>query len=387
MSLTSILETVQIPKVHFFIGDLRGGGAERALVEIVNHIDQNKFAITLVLIQKRGAYLNDLNQNIPVEELLDKKPISGKFYVLKRLVQHINRTQPDVMISFTTPIARFMLIAKLFCFVKTKYAVVEQNNVSLNIMRSYPWGINIGMQWFTKALYRSAHLVVAVSEGIKKNIIRDYGLDPNKCLTIYNPVNISKVQQTAKQPVEHNYVEKGEKLIVAVGRLVPQKGYEDMLEVMHIVRQKVPCKLLILGEGRLRAALEEKVSSLNLKDVVLMPGFMENPWSYLATADVFLSTSYWEGFSLAHIEAMACGVPLVLTDCDYGPKELINPEKNGILVPVGNVLAIATRLIALLKNGNERATLRENAARHMIKFDSPVITTNYEKILDDLLTM
>ena len=378
---------MQIPKIHFFIGDLRGGGAERALVEIVNRIDRSKFAITLVLIQKRGTYFSDLNQNIPVEELLNKKPISGKFYILRRLVQHIHRTQPDVMISFTTPIARFMLIAKLFCFVKTKYIVVEQNNVSLNIMRSYPQGINIGMQWFTKALYRSAHLVVAVSEGIKKNIIRDYGLDPNKCITIYNPVNISKVQRTAKQPVEHNYTEKSEKLIVAVGRLVPQKGYEDMLEVMHIVRQEVPCKLLILGEGRLRAALEEKISSLNLKDVVLMPGFMENPWSYLATSDVFLSTSYWEGFSLAHIEAMACGVPLVLTDCDYGPKELIDPEQNGVLVPVGNVSAIATRLIALLKNDDERVSIHENAASHITKFDSPVIAANYEKILDNLLTM
>ncbi len=194
------------------------------------------------------------------------------------------------------------------------------------------------------------------------------------------------MQKLANEPAEERLIEiENEKYIVAIGRLVPQKGYEDMIDTLHLVNQEIPCKLLILGEGPLRKALEDRVLSLGLNGKVLMPGFVKRPWPYLSAATLFLSTSHWEGFSLAHIEAMACEIPLVLTNCNYGPKELINPEKNGILVPVGDVSAIATRLIELLKNYDKRVSLSKNAARHAAKYDSPVIAANYEKMLNKLL--
>ncbi len=183
---------MQLPKIHFFIGDLRGGGAERAFVEVVNHIDQSKFALALIVLKKTGTYLHDLAPEIPVVELLDKQPVSGKLYILRRLVRHINSAKPDAVVGFTTPIARFMLLAKLFCSTKTRYVVVKQNNVSLNIMQSYRPGFNVAMQWFTRTLYNSADQIVTVSEGIKKKLISDYQVNPEKCATIYNPVNIGK---------------------------------------------------------------------------------------------------------------------------------------------------------------------------------------------------
>ena len=274
-----------------------------------------------------------------------------------------------------------MLLAKLYCATQTRYAVVEQNNVSLNIIRSYRPGLNALMQWFTRVLYNTADQIVTVSEGIKEKIISDYKLDPRKCLTIYNPVNVSSVRQLASQLVEEKLIDE-ERYVVAVGRLVPQKGYEDMIEAMHLVNQELACKLLILGEGPLRETLEEKVLSLGLSNTILMPGFVEKPWPHVSAATLFLSTSHWEGFSLAHIEAMACGVPLILTNCDYGPKELIVPEENGVLVPVGDASQIANKIKELLLNDQQRAYIASSALRYVTKFDSHTIAQQYEKMIE-----
>ena len=377
---------MQTPRIHFFIADLRGGGAERAVVEVMNHINRDDFMLTLIVLKKNGTYLRDLDSEIPVIELLDKKPFSGKLYILRRLIGHINRTKPDVIIGFTTPIVRFMLSAKLFCSTQTRYVAVEQNNVSLNIIQSYRPGINTLMQWFTRLLYNTADKIATVSEGIKERIINDYKIDPQKCLTIYNPVNISRVQQLASQLAKKKLID-DKVYLVAVGRLVPQKGYEDMIEAIRLVNRETPCKLLILGEGPLRKTLEEKVFSLGLTDTVLMPGFVEKPWPYLSAATLFLSTSHWEGFSLAHIEAMACGVPLVLTNCDYGPKELVLSQEIGTLVSVGDISQIADRIKELLLDERKRKRIASNARQYVNKFDSLVIAQQYEKMIENILAV
>ena len=124
-----------------------------------------------------------------------------------------------------------------------------------------------------------------------------------------------------------------------------------------------------------------------MQDRIKLPGFAENPWAYTASATLFLSTSYWEGFSLAHVEAMACGTPLVLTDCRYGPKELVSSGKNGLLVPVGQVEEIANKVKYLLANEARREQLAEAASRRVVEFDSPVVAKSYEKMFEDLLHM
>lgn len=136
--------------------------------------------------------------------------------------------------------------------------------------------------------------------------------------------------------------------LLSVGRLMTSKGYDDLINAFAIIRRQMPSRLLILGQGELQAQLMTMVQDLDLQNDVYMPGFVQNPWAYMQKADLYVSASRSEGFHLTLVEAMACGTPVIATDCDFGPREIIETGINGILVPVSDVDAIAANAIELL---------------------------------------
>src|SRR5262249_38250936 len=144
------------------------------------------------------------------------------------------------------------------------------------------------------------------------------------------------VHRTAKAPVPRDGVAPGERLLVACGRLVPQKGYEILLDSVVAVRKEIPTQLWILGTGPQRDMLMNRVASLGLGRAVKFLGFQDEPWRYMAAADAFVLSSLYEGFGNVVAEAMATGIPVVSTDCPYGPGEIITNEVDGLLVPTGD---------------------------------------------------
>jgi len=373
-------------KIFFLIGDLRGGGAQRAVVEVLKTMDFRKFSLTLVLNSLEGPYLKEVPEHVKVL-VLPKSP--GIWQIFRRtrvLVKFLNKAQPDIIISSLTETNIYLLQAKPFVKPPMCFVITEQNNLSRNLRLLYAplrrWYKKIQV----KLTYALADSIIAVSGGVKEDLVENYGVNTDKVIVIENPVNINDVKARAGQatPLPCGF-DKSKKLLISVGRLAPQKGYFDMLEVFARIRQRISSKLIILGEGPLRKSLENKCRELALEEDVCMPGFVDNPWSQIQQADVYLSTSHWEGFSLSYIEAMACDVPLVVTDCDFGPRELIENGTNGLLAPVGHIDEIATTVIDLLQNKSLQNKLIIGGNKSAVQFDSKVIAHKYESLCEALI--
>ena len=144
------------------------------------------------------------------------------------------------------------------------------------------------------------------------------------------------------------HTQNGSRLLVAAGRLVPQKDYPTMLRALKIIRQRHDARLMILGEGEQRPRLEGLVKELGLESYVSMPGIVKNPYAYMARADLFVMSSAWEALPTVLIEALALGAPVVSTDCVNGPREILQDGRYGALVPVGDVSALAEAVAAAL---------------------------------------
>ena len=157
----------------------------------------------------------------------------------------------------------------------------------------------------------------------------------------------------------------GSPVVLGVGRLVPQKDFTTLIEAFRLVLAERSCRLLILGEGPMRGDIEDRARSFGLDERVSMPGWVENPYAFMARAALFVLSSRYEGFGNVLVEAMACGCPSVSTDCPAGPAEIL--EDPDLLVPVGDSRALATAMLRVLARPVERAVLRASAARFSVE--------------------
>jgi glycosyltransferase involved in cell wall biosynthesis len=181
----------------------------------------------------------------------------------------------------------------------------------------------------------------------------------------------------AREPVEHPWLGGGVPLVLAVGRLHPQKDFPTLLRAFRIVRDARPARLVILGEGGERPTLEAEVARLNLGDDVALPGFVANPWAWLAKADLFALSSVWEGLPTVVIESLAVGTPVVATDCPHGPLEILDGGRFGKLVPVGDAAALGGAILAALAEPRRSAELAERGAEYSV----PRSADAYERLI------
>jgi glycosyltransferase involved in cell wall biosynthesis len=171
-------------------------------------------------------------------------------------------------------------------------------------------------------------------------------------------------------------------VVVAFGRLISRKGFDDLLKAFRIVRDKMKSRLIIIGDGEEHNNLQNLSYSLSLEDDVTLTGYLDNPYEILSSADVFVLSSRWEGFGNVIIEAMACGVPVISTDCPYGPNEIITHGVNGLLVPVGDVQAMAEAIVTLLRDRALRTSLAEAGRKRAQDFSVDKMVAEYEKVFE-----
>ena len=213
--------------------------------------------------------------------------------------------------------------------------------------------------------------LVAVSDGVAAGLVQDLGLPPGRLATIPNPVWTASRRAARLGPCPHPWLEGraplarpfadaggpegGGPVLLAVGRLAPQKDFATLIAALALVPQ---ARLIVLGEGPGRAALEGQVTSAGLGSRIDLAGHVPDVLPYLARADLFVMSSRWEGFPLALVEAMGCGAPVVSTDCPAGPDEILQGGRLGRLVDPGNPAALAEGIRAALADpGNGAAAL------------------------------
>ena len=232
--------------------------------------------------------------------------------------------------------------------------------------------------------YRRAAAVVPVSNGLRDAMARELGLPADRMTTIYNPFDPEVDRLAAEEPPAAWFAGPGPTL-VAVGRLTPQKAYPVLLEALRRVREQAPARLLILGEGEERAALEARITELGLGDAVQLPGYAPNPFPAMRRADAFVLASDWEAFPFVLVEAMRVGAAAVATDSEFGPNEIIEPERSGLLVPTRDPVALADAILRILTDPALAARLREGARQRSEAFAPETAIRQYADLLDAVI--
>jgi glycosyltransferase involved in cell wall biosynthesis len=210
--------------------------------------------------------------------------------------------------------------------------------------------------------YPWADAVTAVSDGVADDLARVSGLPRSAIVTTWNPVVSPSLSEAAAQPLEHAWFRPGEPpVVLGVGKLRPQKDFATLIDAFAKVRAKRPARLMILGEGVEEGRLRVRARRLDISADVALEGFVANPFAYMARAAVFALSSAWEGLPSVLIQAMACGCPVVSTDCPSGPSEILEGGARGPLVPVGDSDALAAAILRLLDSPPDREGLRRRA--------------------------
>ena len=360
-------------RITFFLDALHGGGAEKAVVNLLKGLAQrDEFDLDLVLATKEGPYLDIVPQEVRIVDLNAGRAVAATLPLIKYLKQN----RPWAVIGNMGHVNVVASIATKLSGIKTKLLLVEQNTLSANPTKLKRAKIVVRLM---KLLYPSADAVAGVSAGVARDLERCLGLKENSVKVLNNPVVNEDLK--AKSQVEIDspwFAANTPPIFLAVGRLNPQKDFPNLLNAFARVRKQQSARLIILGEGDERQVLEAIIADLGIGDDVLLPGFVKNPYAYMKHASCFVLSSQEEGLPTVLIEAMACGCPVVATDCPSGPDEILDSGVYGHLVPIKNSAALAEAMLETLKNPPNRELLTQRAN----KYSTENAVTQYLSLLD-----
>lgn len=281
---------------------------------------------------------------------------------LPSLVRHLREARPDALLALGTQSNLAALWARRFRGVSTPVVVSEHNMMSL-VARRGRHAFRRAYPALARRAYADADTVVAVSAGVAADLARITGIARERIVRIENPVVSPALFERAKASPGHAWLAPGgPPVVLAAGRLHRQKDFPTLLRAFARVAARRSVRLVLLGEGEERGRLERLARELRVEAHVDLPGFVENPHAWMARAAVFVLSSAWEGFGNVLVEALACGCPVVSTDCPSGPAEILEQGALGPLVPVGDSEALAEAILRVLATPPDRERLRARAA-------------------------
>jgi glycosyltransferase involved in cell wall biosynthesis len=328
-------------RIAFFLPSLRGGGAERMMLNLAEDFANRGFSVDLVLARAEGSYLKDVSKKVRVVDLNADRVIKS----LPALVRYLRSEKPDAMLSAMGHANVVAVWARSLAMVSTRVVVSEHANLTFSVQNATSKRARF-MPWLMRFSYPRADGVVAVSGGVADDLAQVIKLPRERITTIYNPVVTSELLRKAKESIDHLWFRPGEPpVVLGIGRLTRQKDFSTLIRAFALVRKERPARLMILGEGEERHKLTELSKKLGIDADVDMPGFVDNPFAILRHSSLFVLSSVFEGFGNVLVEAMACGCPVVSNDCPSGPAEILENGKYGKLVTVGNVAELAETIV------------------------------------------
>ena len=333
------------PQVALFLGSLGGGGAERVMVDIGRSLARRGVAVDLVVIRAEGPYLEIVPPEVRLVELGSRRAATS----LVKLLRYLRRERPKVLLAtMETPIL-VALIAKI-TFARSVRVVVRQANTFSVIFAHASFKDRLIMRML-RLLMPWADAVVANSHGAAEDLKRSVPKVAARVQVVPNPVVTPELAEQAGMPVEHPWLgDTGVPVVLSVGRLVQLKDHATLLRAFARVVRSQPARLVILGEGPERGNLLRLAEKLGVAELIDLPGFKVNPFAYMSKARLMVHSSRYEGFPNVLVQAMACGTPVVSTDCEHGPREILEDGKWGRLVPVGDSEAMAEAIMETLRD-------------------------------------
>lgn len=350
-------------KIALFLPDLSGGGAERAMVNLARGLADRGFEVDIVLTRKEGVYLSMVSSPIRIVDLEAGRSVRS----IRPLAGYLHRQRPAALLSIFVSDNVVALLARFLASVPTRIIVSEHSHASLKQTSHETLLTRLGC-WLRPRVYRWADGIVAVSHGVADDLVHNIGVPPDRMHVINNPVVTPELYRQASEPIDHPWFAPGEPpVVLGVGRLMLAKDFPTLIRAFGGVRRQRPAKLVILGEGEDRPMLERLRDDLGLHEDVDLPGFAANPYGFMARAAVFVLSSRREGSPMVLVEAMACGTPVVSTDCPSGPRETLVGGRLGRLVPVGDVDALEGAIIQALDRPPPVERLRRRASDYSLE--------------------
>jgi glycosyltransferase involved in cell wall biosynthesis len=360
------------------------------MLNLAHVFSERGHRVDLVLRQVAGPYLNQAPATVNVVELkaspgwlgrvralsaeyndfgalllpvlLAYKP-SRTLRYLPDLVRYLRREQPAALLSAKPYANLAALWARRLAGVPTRVVISERTSLSHEVtQRSKRWKWQF-LPPVIRCVYPSADAIVAVSNGVADDLSLTAGIPREGITTIYNPVVMPELYEKARAPLNHPWFASGTPpVLLGAGRLVAQKDFATLIKAFARVRAVQEVRLVILGEGKKRTELETLTRELGVASDVDLPGWIDNPFAYMARAAVFVLSSAYEGLPGVLIQAMACGCPVVSTNCPSGPAEILENGDCGPLVPAGDHEALANAILSVLNAPIDRDLLRARAA-------------------------
>ena len=401
--------------IAFILPNLYGGGSERSVLGLARGLLNRGHDIDLVLFESEIYYTDELPNgarlfifrntsdgptgNGAAQTLKSAARLSGSVHPLDwaRTLNSLNwdpRCLPHRgLIRRARAVAGYMECEKPDCVVPNLPLTVvatllggrflRQPPPIIPTIRNLPRSEALRHKRWLRRLSPHASRFVGVSNGVSDDFAATIGVPRDRITTIYNPVVTPDLQVKMAEPSPHPWLLDGATpVILAAGRLVKQKDYPTLIKAFARVAARRPCRLIILGEGPLQQDLETLVRQLDLGDRVSLPGWVKNPFAFMARASLFVSSSEHEGLPGVLIQAMACGCPCVSTDCPAGPAEILDNGKDGALVPVGNHVELAEAMGRGLDRPPDTDGLRKRAAH----FSVERAVAAYEELLSALVS-
>lgn len=328
-------------RIALLVPTLEIGGVERVFANLANGLHEEGLDVDLVVGRTGGVMALHLEAGFQVFDLQRKHMLMS----VPRLVRYLLTRSPDALIAGMTHSSAAAVLAVALARNHVKVIATEHNTMSKIVENTRGLKYRLMPLWSRWAL-RSADHIVAVSSGVADDVSLRTGIPRSRFQVIYNPVISDSLYHTAQEPVEHRWLQPGEPpVVLAVGRLDKQKDFPMLVRAFRLVRDARMARLMILGEGPDRSRIESAIRDLRLTEDVALPGFETNPYRFMRRAAVFALSSAWEGFGVVLVEALAIGLPVVSTNCTYGPSEILQDGKYGTLVPVGDHEAMARGLL------------------------------------------
>lgn len=359
-------------KVIVFLKSLCGGGAERTIINIINNIDKNRFSVILVLGSNlNNTYIDLVSNDIRIIYLNKSRSLKCIFPIRKILIKE----KPDLAFSTLTYSNIILLTANLLTCLKTPVIVREASHLSSQKEI-------IGFKKMVTSLFYNflAVKIVSLSCGVKTDLVKNYKINADKIEVIYNPVDIDRINILKNEKIEAISKDSDEKVIISIGRLEPEKDFFTLIKAFKIIQSSMSSRLIILGQGSLSDDLKAYCKENQIEDKVSFEGFQLNPYKYLRNSDIFILTSKYEGFGHVIVEAMATGVPVIVTNCPSGPIEIIKDNQYGRLVNIGDYQQIATEAINLFKNNQLIDEYKRKGLERAENFNAKTIVRQYEQL-------
>jgi glycosyltransferase involved in cell wall biosynthesis len=367
-------------KLHiaFFMASLGGGGIGKMRIHLSRELHQLGVKVDLVLGKTGGPYFDRIDASMGCI----RTGSSHKLLSPMVLGYYLMRRKPDILVTERIRVNVVAHRARRLVRAKTLLLAGVHTTMSLEIENLHPHKRASHLS-LMRRYYPQNDGFIGISEGVAEDLVSLIDIPRDKVHIAYNPVITPELYRLAKEKPDHPWLGgDAVPVVLASGRLEPQKDFDTLLRAFAILRRSRAARLIILGRGSRQQQLKDLIAELGLSADVALPGFVANPYSYMANANLFVLSSAWEGFGNVLAEALALGLPAVATDCPSGPREILQHGKVGSLVAVGDVDGLAAAMARTLEGPPAPSMLTSAAA----PFTAESSARQYIRIFENVMT-